>query len=175
MNGIEAFVRARLADRDLPDQVTRTYTDLLELSVTIRSDGESDDWISWLTAPSAIVKIGEYALGADPDSVAKYTVSVLPTHDGREPPTLGVSDMTRENLSVAIHRIPFLELAVVGGVLLSLVFIDRSGCGASIGEPLVLAIGVAFLLSAILRSIRGGISYLVTPVRKVNGTAAWTS
>lgn len=70
MSNIQNFVIARLGENDLPDPVHRAYAGILALSDKVRSDGQTNDWLSWLTGPSATLKIGEYIFGADPTSDA---------------------------------------------------------------------------------------------------------
>ena len=71
------FVEQRLAEDTLPPSVDRTYRTIYALSGTIRDDGETDDWISWLTGSSVALKIGEYVLGADPASDAERVSDCL--------------------------------------------------------------------------------------------------
>lgn len=70
MSDLRDFVDARLAEDGLTGPVHRAYTGVLALSDRIRDDGETDDWVSWLTGASVALKVGEYVFGADPASDA---------------------------------------------------------------------------------------------------------
>lgn len=70
MSDLGRFVEQRIAENTLPPTVQRAYQTVYALSDTIRADGKTNDWVSWLTGTSAAVKVGEYILGADPASDA---------------------------------------------------------------------------------------------------------
>lgn len=71
MSELRRFVEKRMGEETLPPPVRRAYESVLATSLAIRSDGEADDWFSWLSEDSVAWKIGEYILGADPASEAE--------------------------------------------------------------------------------------------------------
>ena len=64
MSDLRNFVEERLAEKDLSAEVLQAYGRILTIATQMRRAG------SWITGTSALVKAGEYVLGADAETEA---------------------------------------------------------------------------------------------------------
>lgn len=70
MSDLENFVEERLAEKVLPAEVLQAYGRVLRIARQMRRAGADNDLMSWFTGASALVKAGEYVLGADAETEA---------------------------------------------------------------------------------------------------------
>ena len=70
MSDLRNFVEERLAEKNLSAEVLQAYGRVLTIATQMRRAGSDSDLMSWITGTSALVKAGEYVLGADAETEA---------------------------------------------------------------------------------------------------------